>query len=190
MTTDRQLDPSVLGHPPFGDVETGHDFDARRNCKRQMSRRGDHFIQHAVGFDPNPEFFFEWFEVDVAGVVLDRQQQHHVQQLANGCTIDELGNIAQVDRPVFGNSLCGFAKFLIRLKLADNLFDALDFGVKVLVDGPQNLLFAGDQQPNFVAQKSSQFVLHGEVLWIARSDGQDVITKLQWNNAIELGHCV
>ena len=71
------------GSAPLGDVEIGHDLDAGGDGKGQMARRRHHFVQHAVGLDADAEFVLERLEVQVAGVVLDRQQQHHVEQLAD-----------------------------------------------------------------------------------------------------------
>ena len=83
VTTDRQFDTAVLRQPPLGNIEVGHDFDARGDGEGQVTWRRHHFVQHAVRLDANPELVFKRLEVHVAGVVLDGQQQHHVEQLAD-----------------------------------------------------------------------------------------------------------
>ena len=100
MTTDGQFDATVLRQTSFGNVQVGHNFDARRNGKRQVTRRRHHLKQHTVGFNANPKFVFERFEVNVTGMVLDRQQQHHVQQFLHRSTVGQFGHIGKVDRAV------------------------------------------------------------------------------------------
>ena len=83
MTADRQFDPTVLRKATFGDVQIGHHLDPRRDGEGQVSWRRNHFVQHAVRLDADPELVFKRFKMHVAGVVLDGQQEHHVQQFAD-----------------------------------------------------------------------------------------------------------
>ena len=73
VTTDHQFNPTVLRKPAFGDVEVRHNLDSRGDRKGEVARRRNHFIENSFGLDPNSEFVFEWFEVDIASVVFDRQ---------------------------------------------------------------------------------------------------------------------
>ena len=66
--------------------KVGHHFNSCRNRERQVTRRRNHFVQDSFGLDSNSELIFERLKVNVAGMVLNRQQQNHVQQLADGCT--------------------------------------------------------------------------------------------------------
>ncbi len=102
MPADGQLDAAVLRQAALGDVEIGHDLDARGDGEGQVPRRRHHFVQHAVGLDANAEFVLERLEVQVAGVVLDRQQQHHVQQLAHRGAVGQGLDAGQVDRAFAG----------------------------------------------------------------------------------------
>ena len=54
-----------------------------------MAGRGDHLVEHPVGTDADLELVLERLEMDVAGLVLDRQQQDHVDQLADRCGVDQ-----------------------------------------------------------------------------------------------------
>ena len=74
VTTDHQLNPSVLRQSPFGDIEVCHNLDPRRDRERQVSGRGNHLIEDPFGLDPNPELVLKRFKVNVARVVLDRQK--------------------------------------------------------------------------------------------------------------------
>ena len=74
-------DAAVLRQAPLGDVQIGHDLHPRRDGEGQVPRRRHHFVQHAVGADADFELVLERLEVQVAGVLANRQQQHHVQQL-------------------------------------------------------------------------------------------------------------
>ena len=67
----RQPDAAVLRQAPLGDVEVGHDLDARGDGEGQVPRRRHHLVEHAVGADADLELVLERLEVQVAGVVLD-----------------------------------------------------------------------------------------------------------------------
>ena len=121
MPADGQLDAAVLRHAAFGDVEIGHDLDARRDGKGQVARRRHHFIEHAVGLDANAEFVFERLEVQVAGVVLDGQQQHHVEQLADRRAVGQGLDAGQVDRTVAADRVGRGRQVLVRVHVVDRL---------------------------------------------------------------------
>ena len=76
--------PSCGRRSAFGDVELGHDLDAADDGVGQVPRRGDHFVEDAVGADADLEFVFERLEVDIAGLVFDGQEHDHVEELADG----------------------------------------------------------------------------------------------------------
>src|SRR3990172_9867778 len=83
MPANSQLDAAVLGHASFGDVEVGHDLDAGGNGKGQVAGRRHHLIEYAVGLDADAELVLERLEVQVAGVIANGDQQHHVQEFAD-----------------------------------------------------------------------------------------------------------
>ena len=62
-----QLDSTVLGQTPFGDVHVGHHFQARDNGRLQQAqlRRYRHFVQDSVDPIPNTQVIFEWLDVNV-----------------------------------------------------------------------------------------------------------------------------
>ena len=97
VTTDHQLDSPVLRQATFGDIQIGHDLDPRGNGKSQVTRRRHHLVQHPLRLDADAKLVFERFEVNIAGVILDRQQQHHVQQFAHRGTIGQRLGVGQVE---------------------------------------------------------------------------------------------
>ena len=83
VAADVQLDAAVLRQAALGDVEVGHDLDAAGDGHGQVARRRHHLVEHAVAAVAHLVFVFERLEVDVAGLVLDGQQEHHVDELAD-----------------------------------------------------------------------------------------------------------
>ena len=66
----------------------------------QVPRRRHHLVEHAVGADADLELVLEGLEVQVAGVVLDGQQEHHVQELADRGAVGQGLDAGQVERAV------------------------------------------------------------------------------------------
>ena len=102
VTTHRQFNTAVLRQATFGNIQVRHDLDARGDGERQVTRRRHHFVQHAVRLDANAKFVFKGLEMHVAGMVLDGQQQHHIQQLADRRTVGQRFGTCQIDRTVHG----------------------------------------------------------------------------------------
>ena len=87
----------------------------------QVPRRRDHFVQHAVGPHADFEFVLERLEVDVAGLVLDRQQQHHVEQLADGGRVGQFLDATPGRTPLASVSSSSSSV----VERADDVFDAV-----------------------------------------------------------------
>ena len=98
VAADVQLDAAVLRQAALGDVEVGHDLDAAGDGRGQVARRRHHFVEHAVAAVAHLVFVFERLEVDVAGLVLDGQQQHHVDELADRGGVGHFHHGLEVDR--------------------------------------------------------------------------------------------
>ena len=75
VAADVQLDAAVLRQPALGDVEVRHDLDAAGMAGGQVARRRHHLVEHAVAAVAHLVLVLERLEVDVRGLVLDRQQQ-------------------------------------------------------------------------------------------------------------------
>ncbi len=139
MTADGQLDAAVLRHPPLGNVQVGHHLDAGRDGKGQVARRRHHFIEHAVGLDANAEFVLEWLEVQVAGVIANRNQQHHVQQLADRRAIGQGLDAGQIDRAVPLGGLGGGGQLRVGVHVLYEAFDAFATGRVIAIQRLENV---------------------------------------------------
>ena len=74
------LDAAVLGQAPLGDVEPGHDLEARHHLGGQRQRRRGHLLQHAVEAGPDAIGLLVGLEVNVGRAALDGVQQDLVDE--------------------------------------------------------------------------------------------------------------
>ena len=65
------LDAAVLRQAALGDVQLGHQLQARDDGGLQLARRRLLIEQHAVHAEADAEFLFERLDVNVAGALLD-----------------------------------------------------------------------------------------------------------------------
>jgi hypothetical protein len=93
----RELDAAVLRQPRLGDVEIGHDLDARDQRLREMRRRRLELEQRTVDAVADLEVPFERLEVHVGGLVADRLVEHVVQQFDDGRRLGHRGLVLEVD---------------------------------------------------------------------------------------------
>src|SRR5690606_1345014 len=90
------LEAAVLRDAAFGDVEFGHDLDARDGLLRlQYAVDAAHHVEHAVDAVLDGEAVRLGFHVDVAGAGLERVVQRGAHELDHGARV--LGNRAQRD---------------------------------------------------------------------------------------------
>ena len=143
VAADGQLDAAVLRHAALGDVEIGHHLDAGGDREGQMARRRHHFVQHAVGLDADAELVLERLEVQVAGVVLDRQQQHHVEQLADRGAVGQGFDAGEVDRAA-GHLRGRGGQLGVLLHRGDDALDALGVLAVVALQRGEHRRLGGD----------------------------------------------
>ena len=179
---DRQLDPPVLGDPPLGDVEVRHDLHPAHDRVRQVPRGGNHLEQHPVGPHPNLELVFERFEVDVAGLILDRQQQHHVQQLADRGGVGHFLGTRQVVAPPL------LVVILVDLEPGDHILDALlPVGV-VPLNRRLHVRRAGHRPAHVVPQEVPEIVECRNVLRIGHRHRQHIVLERDRHDLVDAGH--
>ena len=188
MTAHGQPNATVLGQSALGNVEIGHDLDARRNGKGQVPRRRHHLVQHAVGTDANLELGFKRLEMQVAGMLADRQQQNHVQQLPHRGAVGEGFHVGQVDRGARFRRLHGRGQLVVLLHLGDHRLHALAAHRIVPLKRLEHLLFGADRRLDVAPQEAPQLVDDRKLLRVAHGDGQRVAVKAQGYDAIQLGH--
>ena len=120
-----EFDAAVLREPPLGDVEIRHHLDARGDREGEMLRRRHHFLEHAVGLEPDAKLCFEGLEVDVAGAVANGQQQHHVEQLPHRGALGEGLDARQVGDALFAGGGRGGREFVVALQVGHERLHAL-----------------------------------------------------------------
>ena len=72
FAADRHLKAAVLGQAPLGDIEPGHDLDARHDGRCEALGRRVTVNQHAIDPVAHPERVFKSLDMDVGGPHLDR----------------------------------------------------------------------------------------------------------------------
>ena len=172
LVVDVQLDAAVLRHAALGDVQVGHDLDARADGGGDVRRRRHHLVEDAVDAVAHLELVLERLEVDVRGLVLDRLQEHEVDQLADGVGVGGALDRVQVERlAAVGQVLEGG----VVLQVVEDVGDALGGGVVVLLDELVELLGVGQHRVHVVALEVPQVVECAEVLVGRHRDGQLLI---------------
>ena len=71
-------DAAILGQALFGDVETGHDLDARNQRFLDDLGGGEFFVQQAVDPETHQQVALVGFDMDIADPLLDRLGQDRV----------------------------------------------------------------------------------------------------------------
>ena len=90
---DPQADASVLRQALLGDVELGHDLDARDDQRRDRAPALQHFAQHAVDAEAHHQAVLERLDVDVGGVFLHRLREHGVDEPDDGRVVFALEQV-------------------------------------------------------------------------------------------------
>ena len=81
VAADLELDAAVLRQAALGDVERGHDLEARRDRVAQLERRPHLLLEDAVDAEPHAEALLVRLDVDIRRLLLDRRQQDRVAEL-------------------------------------------------------------------------------------------------------------
>jgi hypothetical protein len=82
-----RAETAVLGQPPFGDVEIGHDLDARDDRRIVVRRWSRPFLQHAVAPVAQLDLAAIGLEMNVAGAELHAHLQKLVD-VAHGAAVE------------------------------------------------------------------------------------------------------
>jgi len=104
-----EFDATVLGEPPLGDVQFGHELDAGDDRRLEMLRRRFDVVEDAVDAKPDLELLLEGFHVDVAGAALhglleeqvdqtdDRRLRGQILEVLDVLDVLETGHLAVTD---------------------------------------------------------------------------------------------
>ena len=167
------LEAPVLGTPPLGDVEVGHDLDARDDRAVQGLRRRRTLHQGPVDAVPEARGLLQGLEVDVGRLRLQGLDHHRVHHP------DDRGLARRVDRGVD----------LVRALAVDGRHLDLGFlsahdvlegeggvgGVLLGLDageGVGDLALGGDDAPEAAAGDAADLLAGGQVERVGEGDGE------------------
>ena len=150
VAADVQFDAAVLRNAALRDVEVRHDLDAARDRRRKVARRRHELVHHAVHPIPHLELVFERFEVDVRRLVANAEQQHHVEQLADGGGFRHFLDRFEVDR---AGPVADRHQVFVGLNRLDDVFDRFRPTAVITADGGFDLLRLGDDAHDVVERE-------------------------------------
>ena len=183
LAGDLTLDAAVLGNAALGDVQVGKDLDARGDREGEMARRRLHLVKGPVDAVADLEILLEGFEVDVAGLGLDRAVEDQVD------VADNRGGVR------LRRGRCRIQLFLG--------LDELDLGVPQLLQDIIHRCVVGavmgrDQFLNksarrhhlddLAVQRESEVVECLRVQGVAQGHGEDVSRGGEGNDLMQAGH--
>ncbi len=87
---DLHRDAAVLRDAALGDVDVGHDLEARDHARLDAARRAHHLVEHAVDAEPDAQVGLVRLDVDVARAVADGLVHEQVDELDDRRVLDDL----------------------------------------------------------------------------------------------------
>src|SRR5206468_10639409 len=75
-----ELDTAVLGQAALGDVELGHELDARDQRCLKIAGRRVNVVQDAIDAIAHPQLFLKWLDVDVRGALFQSPSDPGIDQ--------------------------------------------------------------------------------------------------------------
>ena len=127
-----KLDAAVLRQAALGNVELGHDLDARNDRGGRSDRRRFHLLEYAIDPEAHLQDLLEGFDVDVGGPHLHgalHDQIDHADDRGLGGQVLEMLDIGLVDIVVAAEGIGNFAhQRLARPQLGFQ--GAVDFGAQ------------------------------------------------------------
>ena len=91
-----ELDVAVLRDVSLGDIHFGHDLYARDDSVLEVLGSGGHFVKDAVDTILDLEFFFERFDVNIAGAVADGPCKYEVYEVDHGGLAGDFAKMAEL----------------------------------------------------------------------------------------------
>ena len=167
-SAQRKADAPVLRQPPFGNIQIGHDLDARSHGQGQMLGRRRHFIQSAVHAIADFEFVLEWFKVNVTRAVLYRLIKHQVYKLDDRRFIRQ---VRQVRHSVARRRVRHFlGDFRVGTQLLEDVTDAFAFFPVKLANGLFNLGWISHHHLNLLAGQIIQLINDRRIERVSHGD--------------------
>ena len=137
--SDLDLDAAVLRQAALGDIQLGHQLQARDDGGLQLARRRFLVEEHAVDAVADAEFLLERLDVDVAGALLDGLRDHGVHQADDRRLARHVAQVLQIlARPAASPS---------------NSRVGMPLGLAVIpVDGVENFLLGREHRIDFAGR--------------------------------------
>ena len=149
-------DAPVLRQAALGDVQVGHDLEARNHRQGQVLGRRRHFVEGAVHAVADLELVLEGLEVNVAGAVLHGLEQDEVDEPDDRRLV---GQPRHHRRVIGDRHLADFlGDFLVRAQLLEDVGEALVLLGVELLDGLLDLRRVGHDQLDVLLDDEAQFV--------------------------------
>ena len=151
-----------------------------------MQRRRDHLVQNPVDAVAHLELVLERLEMDVRGLVLDRLEQHEVDQPHHLVVVGGLGQLLEVDRlapALEGRQGVGLAQLghepghravLARVPLGEHLVD-------LILRGHHRVDLEAHQQAEVVDRPEVVRALHGD------GDGPRLLVVVERDDLVGVG---
>ena len=139
-----------------------------------------HFIENAVRLDANAEFIFERLEVNVTGVVLDGQEENHVQQFADRCTVGKGFGTSQVDRTFTSQQFGLLFEVKISFEVLNDLLDTTFFPRAAQIWSMERTSSRVSFSPHFVFRASTCSTIVAPALARNSCDLVQLCQLLRW----------
>ncbi len=149
--------PAVLGDPPLGDVDLGHDLEPGDDTGDHLPGRAVLLLQHTVDAVPHPQVPFGRLDVDVGGAVGDRLGDDQVDEPHDRRFLGHLGQHRQVVRV---GVACD-----ARAELGEFVLGPVD-----LVDLRRDLSLEGDGEGDLAPGQPYQVIAQHQVVRLGDAD--------------------
>ena len=167
--SDLDLDAAVLRQAALGDIQLGHQLEARDDGGLQFARRRFLVEEHAIHAEADAEFLLERLDVNVAGALLDGLGDHGVHQADDGRLARHVAQVFEVGAGLLVVALAGKVR-CSRLAV-------------VAVDGVEDFLLGGERGADLQAGEGA----HGgdglEIQRIGHREREDVVRQGDGNGA-------
>ena len=168
LATHPHRQAPVLRQAPLGDIETGHEFEARHQGAGDAPLGGGLHAQHAVETETDAQLIFIRLDVDIRGVDLHGVFEHGLEQLDHRRVGQALG-LRQLADVVGRHLLIEFGG------------EAADLGGAAIehIDRLQQVRLFHHRQPQRPAQHPRQFIVGKNIGGIGHADQQPLAAVLE-----------
>ncbi len=169
---EQDMDAAVLGEAAFGNVESGHDFDAADDGGVHVVRGADFFVEAAIDAVADAGFLFIGLDVNVGSAFADGVVDEVVDELDDGGVAGDFLEVADVFDLGFDEGEILGADFI------DDVVDDEDVGGgEVGLQGVGDVALGGGDDLDGVAGELLDFFDEEEVGGFGEGDGEDAVDE-------------